>query len=261
MGRVVRFSKFDNYLSELRKHDIKTEGTILDANVIITLSYSPKKFHTRTYEFIKNKIIHNDISLHTTVNTTQEYLEFYRRLLITEGLRTAIHPNSNIVIPEQQKNIIKLQSNILQKREQKDEIDPVFYDREIKKIRQSFCSLGKSGLEFWKAICDEYVRPRIKIEYNAIEKLNINYLSIYDEEMKRFFRQKITWDNAMEICSDMAIGFSDSMILNALESTTFPFAITLDTDMAFAVLGNSSLKDIVMPDGIIEKNEALSKLL
>jgi predicted nucleic acid-binding protein len=89
MGRVVRFSEFDEYLYNLKQNGTRVEGTILDANVIITLSYSPKKFHTRTYEFIKNKIQKNEIALYTTVNTTQEYLEFYRRLLLTEGLRTA----------------------------------------------------------------------------------------------------------------------------------------------------------------------------
>ena len=65
----------------------------------------------------------------------------------------------------------------------------------------------------------------------------------------------------MEICSDMAIGFPDAMILNALQSTDFPFVITLDSDMAFATLGNKSLKDIIIPDGIIENNKGLQNLL
>ena len=68
MGKVVRFSEFDQYLAELISNGVKVDGTILDANVIITLSFSPKKFHTRTYEFIKNKIEKNGIALYTTVN-------------------------------------------------------------------------------------------------------------------------------------------------------------------------------------------------
>lgn len=79
MGKVVRFSEFDNYLSELRIKGVIIDGTILDANVIITLNYEPKRFHTRTFEFIKNKIEKESISLFTTVNTTQEYLDFIQK--------------------------------------------------------------------------------------------------------------------------------------------------------------------------------------
>ncbi len=96
MGTVVRFSEIDSYLSNLKSKGERVDGTILDANIIITLSYSPKKFHTRVSDFIKNKILANNMNLYSTVNTTQEFLEFHRRLLLTEGLRTAIHPSSGI---------------------------------------------------------------------------------------------------------------------------------------------------------------------
>ena len=261
MGIVVRFSDFDNYLDDLKSRGIDVKGTILDANVIITLTYSPKKFHTRIFKFVASKIINNDINLYTTVNTTQEYLEFYRRLLLTEGLRTALHSSSEINLPDKEREIIRRQSTILQKREQKDEIDPVFFDREIKKIRQSFYSRGEVGLEFWKYLCNEYLKRQLKLEYEVLGKLKINYLSSYSDEGKCFFHKGITWEGAMDICSGIGAGFSDSMILNALQCSSFPFSISLDTDMAFSVLGNSSLKDIVMPDGIIEKNEALSRIL
>ena len=142
MGRVVRFSEFDEYLFNLKQNGTKVEGTILDANVIITLSYSPKKFHTRTYEFIKNKIQKNEIALYTTVNTTQEYLEFYRRLLLTEGLRTAIHPSSELDLPNKKKQAIRAQSSILQNREMHQGAEPIFNDREIKKIREVFLNSG-----------------------------------------------------------------------------------------------------------------------
>jgi hypothetical protein len=35
MGKVVRFSEFDNYFNGLVSRGIKAEGTILDANIII----------------------------------------------------------------------------------------------------------------------------------------------------------------------------------------------------------------------------------
>jgi hypothetical protein len=232
MGQVVRFSEFDN--------------------VIITLNYEPKRFHTRTFDFIKNKIQKEGISLYTTVNTTQEYLEFYRRLLMTEGLRTAIHPTSGIDLPNRKKQAIKAQSSILHNREAHQGAEPVFSDRELKKIREVFFQSGSAGIKLWKALCEIYLKKQLAMEFQALDKLNISYLSVYKDDQKDIFQQKITWEEAISICSDIAVGFSDSMIINALQCTTFPFAISLDSDFACAVTANPHLKDVVMPDELVD---------
>ncbi|MCY4643245.1 MAG: hypothetical protein OXB88_01365 [Bacteriovoracales bacterium] len=252
MGRIVRFSEFDNYLDNLKKERDEVKGTILDANVIITLSYSPKKYHTRILNFIEKEITAKGIKLFTTVTTTQEYLEFYRRLLITEGLRTVIHASSPIKIPQKEKKLIEAQSSVLKKREQRGD-DPVFYDREIKKIREAFYDpKSPKGFNSWKDLCREFLKNQLPIEYKSLEKLKINYLSKYQDDGKEFFNKEISWDKAMDICSNMGIGFSDAMILNALQSSTLPFVVSLDVDMAVAVLGDDSLKDVLMPDGLID---------
>tara|TARA_Y100001936_G_scaffold242853_1_gene280802 strand:- start:9 stop:296 length:288 start_codon:yes stop_codon:yes gene_type:complete len=93
----------------------------------------------------------------------------------------------------------------------------------------------------------------LQIEYKALQKLNVNYLSSYKEEMVDLFHKKITWESAIDICSDVGVGFSDAMILNALQSTHLPFSISLDMDMADAVRANSNLKDVVMPDDLVDK--------
>ncbi len=253
MGTVVRFSEFDSYLSNLKSKGERVDGTILDANIIITLSYSPKKFHTRVSDFIKNKILANNMNLYSTVNTTQEFLEFHRRLLLTEGLRTAIHSSSGIKLPNKKKQVIRAQSSILEARERNNGSDPVFYDREIKKIRDVFCHSGSAGTKLWQTLCDIYLRKQLQIEYKALQKLNVNYLSSYKEEMVDLFHKKITWESAIDICSDVGVGFSDAMILNALQSTHLPFSISLDMDMADAVRANSNLKDVVMPDDLVDK--------
>ena len=142
MGKVIRFSKFSKYIKELNDSGIFPSGTILDANLIITLSYSPKKYHTRTLEFLNKEIYSRDIQCYTTVNTTSEYLEFYRRLLMTEGLRDAIDSASKWDLPNKKKQLIITQSTLLNNREKNNKADPVFYDREIKKIREGFYETG-----------------------------------------------------------------------------------------------------------------------
>lgn len=253
MGQVVRFSEFDDYLSSKRKSGIPANGTILDANVIITLNYEPKRFHTRTFEFVKNKLQKEQISLYTTVNTTQEYLEFYRRLLLTEGLRTAISPKSDFGdLPNKKKQAIKAQSSILYNRETHQGAEPVFNDREIKKIREVFFQSGKAGINLWKGLCDYYLKKQLQMEFSALEKLNVTYLSMYKDDMRELFTKKITWEEAIDVCTDIGAGFSDSMILNALQCTTLPFAVSLDSDLAYSVMASPTLKDVVMPDEIVD---------
>ena len=250
MGRIVCFSEFDGYLEDLKKRG-RIEGAILDTNVIITLSYPAKKFHNSVSDFISNKITKEKINLYSTINTKQEYLEFHRRLLMTEGLRTIVRPESHVNLPPEKRQLIEKQLGSLEKSVQKEKREDFLYDREIKKIRDAFCSMGKVGWKSWKNLCRIYLRKQLQSEHRALENLKINYLSKHRDNGKEFFRQNPSWENAIEICSNMGIGFSDSMILNALQSSIFPFAITLDSDMAFAVSGNPELKDIVIPDDIV----------
>ena len=51
------------------------------------------------------------------------------------------------------------------------------------------------------------------------------------------------------------------MILNALQSTNLQFAISLDSDIAYSVIANPALKDIVMPDEIVNKFDFLKSLV
>lgn len=260
MGKIVRFSKFKNYIKDLNDSGIFPQGTILDANLIITLSYSPKKYHTRTIDFLNKEIYSRGIQCYTTVNTTSEFLEFHRRLLMTEGLRDSIDSASKLNLPNKKKQLIRAQSTMLYNREKNNKADPVFYDREIKKIREGFYESGEAGKKLWIYLCEAFVAGKLQLEFENLEKLNVKYISPNDKDQMELFIKEMTWANAINICSETCAGFSDSMILNALECTSFQFAVSLDSDIAFAVLSNSTMKDVIMPDDLIDSSEALSKL-
>ena len=261
MGRVVRFSEFEDYYADLENREGPILGTILDANVLIALSYSPKKFHTRILEFLRGQIYPKEIPCFTTVNTTAEFLEFYRRLLMTEGLRDHIDEFSKANLSNKKRQTIRYYSQKLKQRETTQGADPVFYDREIKRIREKFCNSGSKGLGKWNSLCNAFLHPRFYKEYQNLQRLNVKYLSSYKDEQKHLFFREITWESAIEICAKTCVGFSDAMILNALQSSKFPFVISLDADIAYAVLSDPSLKDVVMPDDLISENAELQKLV
>jgi hypothetical protein len=260
VGKVVRFSNFNEYYKQLPISDESELGTILDANVLIALSYDPKKYHSRIHEFLRDQIYSINIKCFTTVNTTMEYLEFHRRLLMTEGLRDAIDQYSKLNLSNKKKQAIRARSSILATREKHHGSDPVFYDREIKAIRAAFAKSGMAGLGLWKGLSEEFVGEALQEEYKNLNSLNVDYVSINSKAKEAYFHKDLKWEEAIEICSTTCAGFSDAMILNALMCTKFHFAISLDSDMAFATLADDSLKDVVMPDELLDNDEVLCKL-
>ncbi|MCB0367728.1 MAG: hypothetical protein H6624_20255 [Bdellovibrionaceae bacterium] len=261
MGRVVPFSHFEDYYSQLTQDNRVIDGTILDANVIITLSYSPKKYHSRLTKFLSEQLHPKEIAYFTTVNTTFEYLEFHRRLLMTEGLRDAVDEFSALQLPRKKRQSVRYHSGRLKNRENTQGTDPVFYDREIKDIRKAFCASGEKGIQLWSSLSMAFLNPKLQQEFENLETLGIKYLSIHNKKQRPFFVGALKWEDAIKICTNSCAGISDAMILNALQTTTFPFAISLDTDVIYAVLSNPNLKDIVVPDDLIADDKELRSLL
>ena len=261
MGRVILFSEFEQYHDELTQGGHSVEGTILDANIIITLSYSPKKYHTRLLEFLSKQLYPKDIPCFTTVNTTFEYLEFYRRILMTEGLRDVVDEFSKLKLPNNKRRTIRYHSGRLKHREENHGADPVLNDREIKDIRNKFSNSGAKGLQLWNKLCQAYLNPQLQEEFDNLKTLGVKYLSIHEEEQKKYFTRELEWKDAIKISATTCASISDSMILNALQSTAFPFAISLDLDVIYATLTDHSLKDILVPDDLISDNHELKALI
>ena len=49
------------------------------------------------------------------------------------------------------------------------------------------------------------------------------------------------------------LGLADAMIINAFQCSRFPFIISSDFDIGYAVLASKELKDVVMPDSVAKK--------
>ncbi len=84
MGKVVPFSKVESYLQSISKVD-RLKGTILDTNILISATYEDRDFHAQVVDVLD--ILQRDqYCLFATVNTRSEYLEFQRRMVLTESL-------------------------------------------------------------------------------------------------------------------------------------------------------------------------------
>lgn len=95
--------------------------------------------------------------------------------------------------------------------------------------------------------------PRMDGKYldlEAYKEVGIKYISPNSEEQKDYFHSEMKWEDAINISSSSALVVFDSMILNALNSSRFSFAISSDMDLAHATLSDPSVKDIVAPDSL-----------
>ncbi|OFZ10696.1 MAG: hypothetical protein A2Z20_07935 [Bdellovibrionales bacterium RBG_16_40_8] len=83
----------------------------------------------------------------------------------------------------------------------------------------------------------------------SLAKLGVEFyatVSTRSEFME--FHRRLDWPIAAAIVEKTGLGISDSMIMNALNSSVCDFAISLDFDFGFATLADRQSKNVVMPD-------------
>ena len=157
MGRVIAFSEFTAYYEPLRGRAEFARGTIIDTNILIALTYEVNSNNEDSVRFFESALapeLDRGFRLFTTVNTRSEYLDFYRRLIMTENLRDIVDEKLSWKPPAKARTQIQYQSGILKRREQQGG-DPVFNDTQIKGIKSAFSAGRHSGHEGWISLFEE----------------------------------------------------------------------------------------------------------
>jgi hypothetical protein len=188
----------------------------------------------------------------TTVNMRAEFLDFYRRLIMTENLRDIVDDASAWSLPAKAKAQIQYLSGLLKRREQQGS-DPIFTDGQIKAIKSSFSANRFSGHAGWLNLCGSVLKNRLDVVEENLNQFSIEYISQYIEKQKDLFNAEITWPPAKRLAEQSCMGFSDAMILNAAQCSRFPCIISTDFDIGYAALASPESKDVIMPDSVAEQ--------
>ncbi|OFZ79827.1 MAG: hypothetical protein A2583_06025 [Bdellovibrionales bacterium RIFOXYD1_FULL_53_11] len=255
MGLVVPFSEFKNYYAAICGTPTLARGTVLDTNILISLTYEVKNNHDEVAAFFQECLVperDGGFRVFTTVNTRSEFLDFIRRLLMTENLRDVIDESSAWKIPARAKAHIQYQSGLLKRREQQSG-DPVFNDTQIKMIKSSFSAGNFSGNAGWLVLCQDFLDRRLDEFEEHLAAYGIEYISQHEPDQEELFRKKIDWHEAKRIAEVTCLSLSDAMIINAFQCSRFPFIVSSDFDLGYAVLASKELKDVVMPDSVVRK--------
>ena len=247
MGRVIAFSELPDYLSQL-KIAPEFRATILDSNILITMTYNVRDDYTDVCDALA-VLEEAGYRLLATVNTKAEYLEYQRRIILTEVLLDAVDEHSTLKLPTKARaRITTLKGSIKTAALSDPDRDIVFGDYHLKKIKKEFSAGEHSGKIGWIELCKKFMAGKLQDLEADLRETGIEYVSQHEPSQKNLFNNIIDWPEAMEICEKSGPSFSDSMILNAFRCSRCPFIVSRDFDIGYAVLSDPQLRDAVMPD-------------
>lgn len=261
---------------------------ILDANVIIASRDINHKDHKKVKGFFKSlEKITNSFTLFTSVTTKAEFLEYYRRKILTEGILDLYKRNnekqilSNKVkktIENQIRARNQRQSREVQKQErlerhlESNKVDTTnidveefsidanyFRDYEIKQIKKAFRARDVETEIGWIAFCNSVLVEKLHAYEKLLDKL-CHYLTTRDDISRQYFSEEnVEWRMATQICGETGMGYSDAMILNMANHTIIQNIITLDFDLVYGGHVSAKSKVIITPTDRLKKYKVMLK--
>ena len=246
MGSVIPFSQAQKYVKSLTG-DGHAVRAIIDTNVLIAGTYEINKAHETVSELLDG-FTKLGVEFYATVNTRSEFMEFHRRLMLTEVLLDLIDEHSNAKISNPARSEIKTAYASIKSKQARDSVDPIFNDKQLKAIKAEFSAGSHSGHIGWLKLCEISLKGYISQIDATLVARGVEYLSPNDPKQAHLFTQTLDWPVAAAIVEKTGLSISDSMILNALNSSVCDFAISLDFDFGFATLADAKSKNVVMPD-------------
>jgi hypothetical protein len=248
MGQVIPFSQVDSYVEHLQK----SQGvihTVLDTNVLASLTYEVKANHEEIADLIL-RLENMEVGFYATVNTKQEFVDFHRRLLLTENLLDLADAHSKVKIHQEAKQAIQRAHASVMSRHKTHGSDPIFSDTQIKEIKREFSAGNHSGHLGWIKFCEINLKPQLLGIEQALEDRGITYLSPNDPAQATYFTTSpLKWSDAIGIACHTGVSMTDAMILNCLRFSLCQFVVSTDFDLGFAALADINLnKDVLMPD-------------
>lgn len=249
MGQVIPFSEIDIYLENLKNKN----GCLVDTNFLIALSEEHHPFNEDA-QFLFEKLAEHEIKLYCTLTNRTEFIDFQRKLIITETLMGMLSPVSKWKISAATRKLLNTQKGWIDNLAKEDEL-PLLTDKRIKDCKKEFLPKTQSGQIGWIEICKEFLTGQLLEVWNTLsESLQLNYIEMRTGESDRYFAKPLEWEKMYSLAEETCLASSDAMILNVLNSSVFPFMISADYDMAYGVLKGSESKTILVPDALFRRH-------
>ncbi len=254
MNLIYPFSEF-NELARTRDFSL---GSFVDTNLLIATLYETHPFNEVSSDLFM-EIAQRNLPLYTTVTVRTEYLDFIRRLTITERLMELLSEASSYRLSERVKAELKKHKQWMYQEEARGNL-PVLTDARIKSCKQVFEPLKHSGNMGWLHFCSMHLSGSLLKQWSNIEKsFGINYLQLRGSESEEFLNKPIEWGDMFSISEKTGASSSDSMILNAFFTSKFQSIFSADWDVAYAVAAEKNPEKICfVPDSLYRQIRKLA---
>jgi predicted nucleic acid-binding protein len=249
LGQAFPFSEVDSYFLKSNP----SFGCIADTTFLIAIANKDHDFHDDA-QFLFEKLVQYKVPIYATVTTRSEFIDYHRRVIMTETLMDMLAPTSKWKISSFVREILRSQKGWIDN-QARTENDPYLTDTRIKKCKQAFLPKTQSGQIGWMALCNEYLYGRLQAAWNEIEEaLSINYIDMRSGNSTSLFINELKWENMYTLSEESAMGSSDAMILNLLKSSIFNFVITSDYDLAYGTMLSTKDKTALVPESIFRNH-------
>jgi predicted nucleic acid-binding protein len=249
LGQAKPFSDIDDYCRKIGP----TKGCIADTSFIIALCDKDHHFHEDA-QFIFEKIVEYKIPIFVTVTVRSEFIDFHRRVKVTEALMDMLAPTSNWKISSAVRTVLKSQRGWLDNQSTDDQL-PTLTDQRIKTCKQVFLPKTQSGHIGWVELCKEFLSGQLLHKWDQITAaLSLNYVDMRADKTSAYFRKQLRWEDMYRLSEASALGSSDAMILNLLDCSVFPFVVTSDFDLAYGTILNTDQKVAMVPDSLYRRH-------
>lgn len=202
LGRVVPFSDVDQYFKGLNL----SNGCIADTNFLIAVSDKENSFYEDA-QFLWEKLSEYQVPLYVSVTAKAEFVDFHRRVIITETLMDMLAPSSKWKISSAIRELLRSQKGWIDNQD-----DPYLTDARIKACKQAFTPEKHSGHIGWLELCKEYLVGRLLTAWDKIsDDLSLNYIDMRAEDTKDLFRKNLEWPGMYRLAEQTAVGSGDAM--------------------------------------------------
>ena len=246
MGKALAFSSIDQYLKTLQA---PVPGCLVDTQFLIAATEELHPFYDDA-EFLFHKLAEYKIPIFTTVTTRAEFIDVRRRFILTETLLGMLAPGSKWKISETVLKKLRAQKTWIDTQAADNNL-PLLPDGRIKDCKECFMPRSLSGQIGWIELCREFLGGQLLESWNVlVESLKINYLDTRGEMASSLLTKKLEWEKMYAISETTGLSSSDSMIVNVLQSSKFPFIVSADFDIAYSVVADSTDKTALIPDNL-----------
>jgi hypothetical protein len=139
LQRAFPYSDVDKYFGTIDPR----KGCLADTNFLIAVSDKDHNFYDDA-QFLFEKFVEYEVPIFVSVTARSEFVDYYRRVIITETLMDMLAPTSRWKTSAAVRDVLKTQKGWIDNQPRLG-AEPYLTDQRIKDCKQAFLPKSQSG--------------------------------------------------------------------------------------------------------------------